>query len=364
MNSNNIDVYYPDIYCPAEEYEGVKYPGAALGEYMISLNGCKDGYGASMRRCNLNGWEEPKYFCSSSYSNFRGLMREIGNIILDDKHEDKTLKFIYNSNYGPALQTTVYNNIINRNGEALLTAYDKSIRESSSDIIFNPNKFCNVKYQDYDLYLPTHTDRIYTIKDSNDKYVYLICKENCSSTESGFTCGEDPAILITKKTTSSNVVSSTNCNLSSDWEAITPNFYRRSCSGGIQYSYCKNGVIENINDIHCESEANYSDNSASGSGSTDSTNNVATDNTDGTTGTTSKTDDGTTSTTGTTGTTGKTDGDVEKNEEEKKDNGSMWIWIILIIIIAIVIVIVIIFVVVMINKKRKNNGNTINNESE
>ena len=47
MNSN-IDVYYPDIYCPAEEYEGVKYPGAVLGEYMISLNGCKDGYGASM----------------------------------------------------------------------------------------------------------------------------------------------------------------------------------------------------------------------------------------------------------------------------------------------------------------------------
>lgn len=304
MNSNNIDVYYPDIYCPAEEYEGVKYPGAVLGEYMISLNGCKDGYGASVRRCNLNGWEEPKYFCSSSYSNFRGLMREIGNTILDDDGDkDETLKFIYNSNYGPALQTTVYNNIINRNGEALLTAYDKSIRESSSDIIFNPNKFCNVKYQDYDLYLPTHTDRIYTIKDSNDKYVYVTCSENCSSTESGMTCGDDPAILNTIKTTDTNAFLTSNCKVSPDWDEVTPDIYLISCSAGIQHSYCKNGVIENINDIVCVNETKSSD----------------------------------------------------------SDDRSMWIWIILIIVIVIVIVIII--VVVMINKKRKNNGNTINNEN-
>lgn len=242
INSNTVDIYHPDIYCPAEKYKGVKYPGAYLGERIINLNGCEgreEGqYGISTRRCGLTGWSEPKYYCTSSISNLNTVIRKSStDTINDDKYE-----FAYNTRQGPMINNTfVYNNIRQRGGEDLLNYYNDVITTSNTDLIYEPERYCKINYGDNDLYISNHNNRVYAFKNSNDKYMYVTCER---------TDDNGTNLNIIHEGTSN--IFEVKCD-GSGW-TYSPPIFKKTCNAGTQYGYCKDDNIEKLNDIDCENE--------------------------------------------------------------------------------------------------------------
>lgn len=246
INSNTVDFYHPDYYCNGEEYEGVNYPDAYLGERIINLNGC-DGmkdrkYGISTRRCELAGWSEPKYYCTSSISNLETTIQKSADVTIDDEKYE----FAYNTHQGPLINTTfVYNNIHQRGGdEALLDYYNNIITTSNTtDLIYEPERYCKINYgAGHDLYIKNSDNRVYALKNSNDKYMYVTCTQ-----------GDDNSTTLNIVHQSSSNMFAGPCQYSDSWTYSAP-IFKRTCYSGTQYGYCKDGSIESINDIDCEKE--------------------------------------------------------------------------------------------------------------
>lgn len=246
INSNNVDIYHPDYYCGGEEYEGVNYPDAYLGERIINLNGCegrKEGeYGISTRRCELAGWSEPKYYCTSSISNLETTIQKSAA----DTKDDEKYEFAYNTHQGPLINTTfVYNRIHQRGGEeALLNYYNNIITTSNTtDLIYEPERYCKINYgAGHDLYINNHSDRVYALINSNGKYMYVTCTQGNDNSTTLNIVHESPSNMFTDP-----------CARSGGWTYSAP-IFKRTCNSGTQYGYCKDGSIESINDIDCGKE--------------------------------------------------------------------------------------------------------------
>lgn len=312
INSNNVDIYHPDIYCPAEEYEGVKYPGAYLGERIINFNGCEgreEGqYGISMRRCSLTGWKEPMYYCTSSIANLNNVIRMSADYTIDNNKYEK-YEFAYNTHKGPSINNTfVYNNIHQRGGEDLFDYYNDVIT-STADLIYEPVRYCKISYGDHDMFINNHSNMIYALKNSNDKYMYVTCTQEDGKGTTLNIVHEGPSNMFEHQ-----------CD-GNGW-TYSPPIYKKTCDAGTQYGFCKDGAIKNINGNVCQDLIIEDETTNPNTGDDE-------------------------------GTKGGDEGDGKDKKEESGNN--WWIWILLIVIVIIVVIVIVVFVMRK-NKKSVNGG--------
>lgn len=91
------------------------------------------------------------------------------------------------------------------------------------------------------MYINNSDNRVYALKNSNDKYMYVTCTQ-----------GDDNSTTLNIVHEASSNMFTGQCGRN-EW-TYSPPIFKRTCYSGTQYGYCNGTSIESINDIDCEKE--------------------------------------------------------------------------------------------------------------
>lgn len=257
INSTNYYILSPEPYCLNDKLNGIDYPDLPYGTFYIDYDNCGSSkYGMQMRYCGLDGWTDVYDLCTSSKDDLNIIPpNELKQKIMDEESFLRKQFRKFNDHHG----IMKYKNILDHT-RLLERVYkqDKNLTPLRNENIENyqnseelDNFMDNVCSFQYGLFTKTVTpkhDVIYSMIDSNEKYIYFKCNRDNGSTKIDIIYENDSNIL------SVNV----DCE-NDDWSRANSNnsfIYKHTCPNQdkIIYGFCENNEIIFTNDTCDEIE--------------------------------------------------------------------------------------------------------------
>lgn len=256
INSTNYYILSPEPYCLNDKLNNIDYPDLPYGTLYVDYDSCgSSNYGVQMRYCGLDGWTDVYNLCTSSKDNLN--TRPPNELMQKAMDEESFLQKQY-SNLNEHLGIIKYKDILDHT-KRLERVYfkDKNISTRNENIenyqnSDNLNNFlndvCSFQYGPFTKTVRPEHDVIYSMIDSNEKYIYFKCIRDNGSKKIDIVYENDSNIF------SVNV----DCE-NDDWTRANSNnsfIYKHTCSNQdkIIYGFCENNEIIFTNDTCDEIE--------------------------------------------------------------------------------------------------------------
>lgn len=245
INSTNYYILSPEPYCLNDKLNGIDYPDLPYGTLYIDYDSCGSSkYGMQVRYCGLDGWTDVYDLCTSSKDNlFFGPPDDIKQKVMDEELFLRK-QFRKINDYQGIMK---YKDILDHS-KILGRIYmqDKNIEQFTENIENYQNSeeldnfldnVCSFQYGPFTKTVTPENDVIYSMIDSNEKYIYFKCIHDHGSNKIDIVYENDSNIF------------SVNVDCENDeWTRANSNnsfIYKHTCSNQdkIIYGFCENNEI-------------------------------------------------------------------------------------------------------------------------
>lgn len=260
INSTNYYILSPEPYCLNDKLNGIDYPDVPYGTYYVDYDSCGSSskYGVTMRYCGLDGWTDVYNFCTSSSSvddlNFRPPDEMIQKVMNEESFLRKQYRKMNDHQglikYKDILDHTKILQIVYLQDKNLIPTRNENIEnyQNSEKLDNFMDNVCSFQYGPFTKTVTPEPDVIYSMIDSNEKYIYFKCIRDHGSNKIDIIYENDSNIF------SVNV----DCE-NDDWSRANSNnsfIYKHTCPNQdkIIYGFCENNEIIFTNDTCDEIE--------------------------------------------------------------------------------------------------------------
>lgn len=246
INSTNYYILSPEPYCLNDKLNGIDYPDLPYGTAYIDYDSCgSSNYGIQMRYCGLDGWTDVYELCTSSKDNFsykppNELIQKLNDekLFIEKQFRGKINDYQSLMKYKDILDHTRMLERVYFTDKNISTHKENIENYQNSEELDNfLNNVCSFQYGPFTKTVTPEHDVIYSMIDSNEKYIYFKCIRDHGSNKIDIVYENDSNIL------SVNV----DCE-NDDWTRANSNnsfIYKHTCSNQdkIIYGFCENNEI-------------------------------------------------------------------------------------------------------------------------